>query len=101
MIDVPKPMFKLGSVVATPACLQAFEESNEQPWTYLSQHLMARWSDELCDEDKAANDRAIEDCSRILSAFILKSGTRIWIITEAADENGNRAATTLLLAEEY
>lgn len=100
MIDVPMPMFKLGSVVATPACLEAFEESNEQPWTYLSRHLMQDWGD-LTDEDKAANDLAIEDGSRILSAYVLKSGVRIWIITEAADENGNRAATTLLLSEEY
>ena len=28
-------------------------------------------------------------------------GTKLWIITEAADERGHRLATTLLLPEEY
>lgn len=39
--------------------------------------------------------------SRLLSAYLLKDGTKIWIITEAADDNGKREATTILLPEEY
>jgi hypothetical protein len=38
----------------------------------------------------------------LLSAYVLKDGkTKIWLITEAEDDNGNRAATTGLLPSEY
>ena len=48
------------------------------------------------------NDEAHHDGSRILSAYILaKTNVKVWIITEAADDDGERAATTVLLPEEY
>jgi hypothetical protein len=47
-------------------------------------------------EDWAANDQAIIQGERILSAYTLKDGVRLWIITEA-----DRAATTILLPSEY
>jgi hypothetical protein len=47
-------------------------------------------------EDWAANDQAIIHGGRILSAYMLKDGVRLWIITEA-----DRAATTILLPSEY
>jgi hypothetical protein len=31
----------------------------------------------------------------------MKSGAKIWIITEAADDDGQREATTILLPDEY
>jgi len=33
--------------------------------------------------------------------YVTVSGTKIWIITEATDDNGKRTATTILLPEEY
>ena len=39
--------------------------------------------------------------SRLLSAYRTLRNTRIWIITEAKDDDGKRAATTILLPEEY
>ena len=68
---------------------------------FLSLHLAGAWGDELDAEDKAANDEALKDGSRILSAYILKTGEKIWLITEAEDDNGNREATTGLLPDEY
>ena len=47
------------------------------------------------------NDQALIDGSRLLSAYRLKDGTKIWCITEAVGENGRREATTFLLPEEY
>ncbi len=48
---------------------------------------------------------ALVDGSRILSSYILEGEgddtLKLWIITEAEDESGNRVATTALLAEEY
>ena len=63
------------------------------------------WGD-LSDEDKRLNDEALHDGSRILSAYILSAyilppEVKIWIITEATDEKGERAATTALLPEDY
>jgi hypothetical protein len=41
------------------------------------------------------------DGFRILSAYRTSLGERLWIITEAAVDSGNRAATTVLLPSEY
>jgi hypothetical protein len=47
-------------------------------------------------EDQRANDRAVEDGTRILSAYRTSLGVKLWVITEA-----DRSATTLLLPEDY
>lgn len=36
-----------------------------------------------------------------MSAYTLTSGEKLWVITEAADDDGNRICTTLLLPDEY
>jgi hypothetical protein len=41
------------------------------------------------------------DGSRILSAHRTSLGEKLWIITEATDDCGKRAATTILLPSEY
>jgi hypothetical protein len=58
-------------------------------------------STSLDGTDAALNDGALQDGSRLLSAYHLKTGVKIWVITEAADDEGNRSATTLLLPDEY
>ena len=50
---------------------------------------------------KALNDAALVDGSRLLSSYTMRNGTKLWIITEASDNDGNRAATTILLPSEY
>ena len=104
MITVDKILFKPGRVVATPACLEALERSGQSVWTFLASHLAGDWG-VVDTEDKTANDEALKDGSRLLSAYILEGdgddATKIWIITEAADDNGIREATTALLPEEY
>ena len=47
-------------------------------------------------EDQLQNLRAVREGTRLLSAYELRDGTRIWIITEA-----DRSVTTILLPEEY
>ena len=95
MIDVKKPLFRLGQVVATPGALTEFEKAGQSPWEFLSRHVLGDWGD-VGDEDKEANDRSVEEGSRILSAYLLKTDTKIWIITEA-----DRSSTCLLLPDEY
>ena len=102
MVAETKPLFDLGQVVATPRALAAMEEAGDSPSTFLRRHHVGDWGD-VCDEDKALNDEALKDGSRLLSSYKTggNNGTKLWVITEAKDGQGRRAATTLLLPEEY
>jgi hypothetical protein len=53
------------------------------------------------DDDRNANDEALVDGSRLLSAYRTLKGERLWVITEATDDEGQRAATTIIRPEEY
>jgi hypothetical protein len=88
-------LFPLGGLVATPGALQALDTSGESPIIYLTRHLHGDWGD-LTEDDKQANTDAVATQTRILSAYHLKDGTKIWIITEAA-----RSSTCILLPSEY
>jgi hypothetical protein len=94
------PKFELGKTVATPGALDALEASGQSPSEFLKRHLQLEQGD-LCAEDHELNAEALQDGSRILSAFRTSKGVKIWLITEAKDGNGHRSATTLLLPEEY
>ena len=89
------PRFSLGRLVATPGALRAFEASGERPLPYIDRHLFGDWGD-LDAEDCATNEDAIRLGLRILSAYHLKDGAKLWIITEA-----DRSSTCLLLPDEY
>jgi hypothetical protein len=99
MIAIPKQL-TLGQIVATPAALEAIEASGQSPADFLRRHASKDWGD-LDDEDKRLNDEAVQDGSRILSAYHTSDGTKLWVITEAEDDDGHRAATTILLPDEY
>jgi len=90
----------LGQTVATPAALKAIQQAGQSPAEFLDRHVRGDWGD-LCDEDEQANEDALQDGSRILSAYHTSTGQKIWIITEAADEDDRREATTILLPDEY
>jgi hypothetical protein len=95
-----RPKFSLGQVVATPAALEAISAAGQTPDFFVDRHIQGNWG-EICGEDKLLNDLAVTSGDRILSAFRTLLNVRLWIITEAADDQGNRAATTILLPEEY
>ena len=88
-------LFHLGQVMATPGALDAFSEAGEQPFDYLARHASGDWGD-LDEQDRKENEYSVLHSLRILSAYTLRNGTRIWLLTEA-----DRSATTLLLPEEY
>ena len=87
--------FNLGCVVATPGALCALEKAIESALGFLMRHASGDWG-ELCEEDKRENDFALDKQLRLFSAYHLRNGTKIWIITEA-----DRSVTTILLPEEY
>ena len=88
-------LFSPGQIVATPGAQSALTEAGDEPVTYLARHLAGDWG-EVCKEDAKENEFSVREGFRILSAYILSTGVKIWIITEA-----NRSATTLLTPEEY
>jgi hypothetical protein len=98
--ETKKPLFDLGQIVATPGALDALQDAGQQSHEFLIRHVTGDWGD-LDDEDKRLNDSAVTDGSRILSAYQTRKGERIWIITEAADDQGHRSSSTLLLPREY
>ncbi len=66
----------------------------------LGRHTECDWGD-LCEEDRRLNDKALVDGSRLLSAYLLDDGRKLWVITEAVGDDGQRAATTVLFPDEY
>ena len=87
--------FPLGRIVATPGALAAFERAGESPLPFLARHGAGDWG-ELDEHDREANERAVRQGERILSAYSLGTGERLWLITEA-----DRRLTTFLLPSEY
>ena len=100
MIQISKPDFSIGKLLATPAALETLEEVDVDIIDLIERDIAKDWGD-LSDDDKRLNDEALHDGSRILSAYILPTDVKIWIITEAADDKGERAVTTALLPSEY
>jgi hypothetical protein len=87
--------FELGQVVATPATLQALEESGQDVAFFLEKHASSDWGD-VCPDDQRANDQALRDGGRLVSLYMTLRGEALLIITEY-----DRSVTTLMLAEEY
>ena len=93
--------FTLGKLLATPGAVEAMARCGQDPACLLRRHAAGDWG-HLSDDDRLLNEQAVEDGSRILSAYMLGDGqTKVWIITEAEGDKGKRAATTILLPEEY
>lgn len=53
----------------------------------LRRYQLGDWGD-LCPEDMQLNEAALRTGARLMGAYTTKRGGKIWIITEAADDNG-------------
>lgn len=85
----------LGQVVATLGALSALSEVGQTPLEFIARHARADWG-ELDDHHREENEWSLKDGCRLSSAYHLRYGTKIWVITEA-----DRSQTTVLLPEEY
>jgi hypothetical protein len=92
---MPSPKFSLGQIVATPGAVRVLEGSGEAPFDFLYRHASGDWG-ELDEHDRRENELSLREGFRLLSAYRLKTGEKLWIITEA-----DRSVATLLLPEEY
>ena len=90
-----RALFYLGQAVATPGALKALQEAKMTGYELLARHVTGDWGD-LAEEDKDENELALVERLRILSAYILPTEIKVWVITEA-----DRSATTILLPGEY
>ncbi|MFN8495582.1 MAG: hypothetical protein U0350_48765 [Caldilineaceae bacterium] len=88
-------LFPLGHVVATPGALAALRAAGQNPFGFLRRHLCGDWGD-LEEIDRLANEQALQEDSRLMSAYQVTAEFRLWIITEA-----DRSVTTLLLPQDY
>jgi hypothetical protein len=88
-------LFPLGHTVATPGALAALTRSGTTSDELLDRHISGDWGD-VDVEDAAENVLSVQEGYRILSAYTLSTGERLWIITEH-----DRSSTTLLLPSEY
>ena len=87
--------FRLGQLLSTPGAIEAATTSGDNLLMYVARHASGDWGT-VDTADRQANDEALVAGARLLSAYLLRDGTKIWIITEA-----DRAATTVLLPDEY
>jgi len=88
-----KQLFELGTIVATPGILA--EHDPIELFPYLQRHSRGDWGD-ISAHDKKENDYSVSRHLRIMSAYTLENGDKMWIITEA-----DRSSTTFLLPDEY
>jgi hypothetical protein len=96
LLEAPKPLFDLGTIGATPAAIEAMQRRGLNMRLLLLRHVTGDWGD-MDDEDRARNDRAVRQGTRILSAYGPEGEPdQLWIITEA-----DRSSTTIMLAKEY
>jgi hypothetical protein len=97
--EVHEPLFGLGMIYATPAAMLHLVQYVHPHGSLLVRHSNGDYGD-LCADDRRSNDQAIINGGRILSAYDL-AGKKLYVITEAQNDDGVRATTTILLASEY
>lgn len=94
--------FELGQTVITPGALTELTGLGLNPHSFVERHKRGEWGD--CSEgDRELNDLAVKDGSRIFSVYKVEGldDGKVWVITDAADDDGHRNATTVLLPSEY
>ncbi len=85
---------KLGQVVATTLALSALKDNRLAAVSYLIRHSSGDWG-EVDADDAELNHQALKSGGRVLSAYELRDGQRILIVTEA-----DRSVTTIFVASE-
>jgi hypothetical protein len=91
--EAARARFALGRTVVTANAMSKLSDEDIQ--SALSRHHIGDWGD-LDSHDRQANETALKDGSRLLSAYRTQYGEKFWIITEA-----DRSMTTVLMPQDY
>lgn len=92
--------FQLGQILSTPAAISVMDRLDPQDdhsrvaARLLARHHSGDWGD-VDQEDWASNDRALEEGSRLFSAYG-EGDDKLYVITEA-----DRSVTTILTPGDY
>jgi hypothetical protein len=77
------PLFHLGQLVATPGALDDLKANGQTAAQLIERHIAGDFGD-VNESDAAANRQDIAaGTGRVLSAYVLADGTKLWIITSA------------------
>ena len=93
-------VFKGGPWVITEGAYKALHRTKDNANSLFEAHLSGDWGD-VCEEDRAQNDNYAKTGGMVMSVFYLGDGTKIYVISDPAYEDGTRPATTLLLPSDY
>ncbi|GJG89751.1 hypothetical protein tb265_49320 [Gemmatimonadetes bacterium T265] len=93
--DLTRDPLPLGRVLITPDALDALTAAGADGRELLDRHRRGDWGD-LDAHDRAANEAAVVEGERVLSAYTLRTGATVWILTEY-----DRAHTTILVPANY
>jgi len=86
--------FALGKTLITKNALETLNAGDVL--MALERHVTGDWGDDLCPEDRASNERALQQSGRLVSVYRTRDGVKFYVITEA-----DRSVTTVLLPEDY
>lgn len=90
------PRLPLGRIMVTPGAIEVMSRTETNALSLLRRHQRGDRG-VVCDADKRANDIALTNCTRILSAYVVGAREeKLWLISEA-----DRSATTILRPDEY
>lgn len=93
-------LFPLGTTLATPGATHALAAAYGERAACLTAALLWRHAEgdwgQVCAQDAQANRDALRQGLRLLSAYTLPTGAKLWVLTEA-----DRSATTILTPDEY
>jgi hypothetical protein len=85
--------FPLGNIYVTRGVQEGIPM--EDILSAICRHANGDWG-LVGKEDWEANEQALAHGTRLLSAYKMQTGKRVWVITES-----DRSATTVLFPEEY
>lgn len=87
------PLFPVGELGASRNAIAVIPY--DELLLALGRHMNGDWGN-VDAEDHAANERALQEGTRIFSVYHTRQGVKFWIITEA-----DRSRTTILLPEDF
>ena len=90
---LPIAKFRLGKIVSTPNALDRLTQ--DDILLAIGRHQAGDWGD-VSEHDRAANQRALIEGTRLWSVYHAANGVKFWLITEIG-----RRTTTVLLPEDY